>query len=244
MESIAGRVAIITGSSSGIGAAVARALAGEGVRVVVNSRSSVEVGEALAAELPEATYVQGDIADEAQARRLVSAAIDRWGRLDILVNNAGTTVRIPHADLDAVTDEVWHRILDVNVLGTWYLTRAAVPALREHGDGVIVNISSLAGVRPTGSSVPYAVSKAAVNHLTVLLANVLGPQIRVNAVAPGLIETPWTEGWTDLHQVVKGMAPLQRSGIPDEVAEVCLMLVRSGYVTGQIVVVDGGLGLR
>jgi ketoreductase RED2 len=241
---VKGKVALVTGSSSGIGAAVARAFAAEGARVVVNSASSVQAGEALAAELPDALYVRADIADPAQARALVDSALSHFGRLDVLVNNAGTTVRIEHADLDAVTPEVWHRILDVNVIGTWSVIQAAVPSLREHGDGCIVNITSLAGVRPTGSSIPYAASKAALNHITSLLAAVLGPQLRVNAVAPGLVDTPWTSTWTELHELTKLMAPLQRVGRPEDVAEACLALVRTAYVTGHVLLCDGGLHLR
>jgi ketoreductase RED2 len=178
-------VALVTGSSSGIGAAIARALAGSGATVVVNSASSVAAGERLAAELPGASYIQADIGDPDQVDRLVAGAVERHGRLDILVNNAGVTEVIAHDDLEAVTEEVWSRILRVNLVGTWNVTRAAVPHLRARGDGVVVNITSIAGVRPVGSSVPYAVSKAALNHLTLLLANTLGPEIRVNAVAPG-----------------------------------------------------------
>ena len=238
------KVVLVTGSSSGIGAGVARAFAGEGARVVVNSSSSVEAGERVAAELPEAIYVRADVSQPAEAKALVDATLARWGRLDVLVNNAGTTVRIPHEDIDAVTPEVWRRILDVNVIGTWLVTQAAVPALRESGDGCIVNITSLAGVRPGGSSIPYASSKAALNHLTLLLANVLGPQVRVNAVAPGLIDTPWTEAWDDVRQLVNTMAPLRRSGQPEDVAIACVGLVKAPYVTGQVLVCDGGLHLR
>ena len=238
------KVALVTGSSSGIGAAVARAFAAEGARVVVNSSSSVEAGERLAAELPEAVYVRADVSDPAQARALVEQAVARWGRLDVLVNNAGTTVRIPHEDIDAVTPEVWQRILGVNVVGTWLVTQAAVPALRESGNGCIVNVTSLAGVRAGGSSIPYAASKAALNHLTVLLANTLGPQIRVNAVAPGLIDTPWTAAWDDIREFVRAMAPLRRSGQPDDVAAACVGVVKADYVSGQVLVCDGGLHLR
>ena len=241
--SLEGKVAVVTGSSSGIGEATARLFAAQGASVVVNSASSVEAGEALAKELPDATYVRADVSDEAQARSLVDAATERWGRLDVLVNNAGTTQVIPHEDLDAVTDEVWRRILDVNVLGTWYVTRAAVPALRE-ARGTVVNVTSLAGVRPVGSSIPYAVSKAALNHMTVLLANVLGPEVRVNAVAPGLIDTPWTADWDEVRARVQESAPLGRSGTPQDIAETVLLAARSAYMTGQVVVVDGGLGLR
>jgi ketoreductase RED2 len=238
------KVVLVTGSSSGIGAAIARTFAAEGARVVVNSSTSVAAGERLAAELPEAIYVQADVSDPLQARALVDKTLERWGRLDVLVNNAGTTVRIDHSDLDAVTPEVWRRILDVNVVGTWLVTQAAVPALRESGEGCIVNITSLAGVRATGSSIPYAASKAALNHLTLLLANTLGPAVRVNAVAPGLIDTPWTESWDDIREFVRAMAPLQRSGQPDDVAAACVGLVHAPYVTGQVLVCDGGLHLR
>jgi len=238
------KVVLVTGSSSGIGAAIARAFAAEGARVVVNSSSSVEAGEKVAAELPEAFYVRADVSDPEQAQALVDVAQTRWGRLDVLVNNAGTTVRIPHEDIDAVTPEVWRRILDVNVVGTWLVTQAAVPALRQSGAGNIVNVTSLAGVRPGGSSIPYAASKAALNHLTLLLANTLGPLIRVNAVAPGLIDTPWTAAWDDLRELVRGMAPLRRSGQPDDVAAATVGLVRADYVTGQVLVCDGGLHLR
>jgi ketoreductase RED2 len=239
-----GKVAIVTGSSSGIGESTARRLASEGAGVVVNSASSVDAGRSVAADLTDAMYVQGDVSDEAQARALVDAALERWGRLDIVVNNAGWTTEIPHDDLDAVTDDVFRRILDVNLFGTWYLTRAAMPHLAATGDGVVVNVTSVAGVRPTGSSVPYAVSKAAINHLTVLLANVCGPDVRVNAVAPGLVATPWTEDWDNLHAAVAAISPLGRSAVPDDVAEVIVGLVHSSYVTGEVVLVDGGLNLK
>ena len=238
-----GPVAIVTGSSSGIGRAIAQRLADDGARVVVNSVTSVEEGTAFAASLPDAVYVQADVADRDDAGRLVAAALEEWGRLDIVVNNAGTTQRIDHADLDAVTADVWRRLLDVNVIGTWNVIQAAAPHLRGHG-GQVINITSLAGVRPTGSSVPYATTKAALNHMTRLLANALGPDIRVNAVAPGLIETPWTEDWDEVHEMVRNAAPMRRVGTPEDVADVCAGLVASSYVTGEVVIVDGGLHLR
>jgi len=239
-----GKVALVTGSSSGIGAATARLLAGAGATVVVNSAHSVEAGEAVAAELPGASYVRADIADEAQARALVATTVERHGGLDILVNNAGTTVVIPHPDLEAATAEVWRRIFSVNVFGTWQVTVAAVEHLRRSGEGCVVNVSSLAGHRPVGSSIPYAASKAAVSHMTVLLANVLGPAVRVNAVAPGLVDTPWTADWDDVRAFVTAQAPLGRSGRPEDVAGVILALVEARYVTGEVVEVDGGLHLR
>jgi ketoreductase RED2 len=204
----------------------------------------VTAGQQVAASLPQATYIQADVSIEDEARALVETAVERLGRLDILVNNAGTTVVIPHHDVEAVTAAVWRRILDVNVIGTWTVTVAALPHLRASGAGCVVNVTSLAGVRQTGSSIPYAASKAALNHLTRLLANVTGPDVRVNAVAPGLIDTPWTESWDAIRAAVQARSPLGRSGTPEDVAAAVLGLVRSPYQTGDVVVVDGGLHLR
>ncbi len=162
----------------------------------------------------------------------------------MLVNNAGTTRLIPHHDLEAATPQVWREIFGVNVFGTWQTTVAAVPHLRATGAGCIVNISSLAGSRPSGSSIPYAASKAAVNHLTRLLASVLGPEIRVNAVAPGLVDTPWIKDYVGVREHITATAPLHRVGTPDDVAKVVCDLVDSTYVTGEVVGVDGGFQLR
>ncbi|HXY28471.1 MAG TPA: SDR family oxidoreductase [Acidimicrobiales bacterium] len=235
-----GHVVMVTGSSSGIGAATARAFADAGASVLVNSAHSRQAGREVAASLPDALYVQGDITEPDVPARLVAAALERWDRLDVLVNNAGTTKVIPHQDVDAATVDVWRRIFEVNVFGTWAMTVAALPALRA-ARGSVVNVASVAGVRPTGSSIPYAASKAAVNHMTVLLAKVVGPEVRVNAVAPGLVDTPWTADWEVIRQVVTQMAPLRRSGQPEDVAEVILSLARAAWVTGQVVVVDGGM---
>jgi len=237
-----GHAVVVTGSSSGIGAATARAFAALGASVLVNSARSVDEGEAVAASMPDAHYVQGDITEAGVPERLVAAALERWGRLDTLVNNAGTTAVIPHHDLQAASVDVWRRIFEVNVFGTWAVSVAAMPALRE-ARGAIVNVASVAGVRPTGSSVPYAASKAALNHMTALLAKVVGPEVRVNAVAPGLVDTPWTADWDVVREVVRQVAPLRRSGQPDDVAEVVVALARAAYVTGQVVVVDGGLSI-
>jgi ketoreductase RED2 len=237
-----GHVVVVTGSSSGIGAAVAGAFAAVGASVVINSSSTVAEGRAVAAALPDACYVQGDITDPEACRLLVDTALDRWGRLDTLVNNAGTTALIPHQDLEAASLEVWRRIFEVNVFGTWSMTLAAMPALRQ-AKGSVVNVASVAGVRPTGSSIPYAASKAALNHMTVLLAKVVGPEVRVNAVAPGLIDTPWTADWDLVRQFVEQVTPLKRTGQPEDVAEVVLALARASYVTGQIVGIDGGLSI-
>lgn len=237
------RVALVTGSSSGIGAEVARRLAADGCAVVVNSRSSVEAGRAVADQVG-GTYLQADVGDPEAARRLVDQVLDLHGRLDVLVNNAGTTEVIPHADLAAATPEIWRHLYEVNVIAPFVLVTAAEAALRAAAPGCVVNVTSLAGVRPVGSSIPYAASKAALNHTTRLLAATLGPDVRVNAVAPGLVDTPWTADWDTVRAFVHTQAPMRRSASAGDVAEVVMGLVRSTYVTGEVVVVDGGLGLR
>jgi ketoreductase RED2 len=233
-------VVLVSGSTSGIGLATARCFAARGDTVVFNSAHSVEAGEHLAEITPNSLYVQADISQAADCTALIADVLERCGRLDVLVNNAGTTKLIAHRDLEEASVEVWREIFEVNVFGTWQLSVAAMDALRT-SKGSIVNVSSIAGLRPTGSSIPYAASKAALNHMTVLLAKVVGPEVRVNAVAPGLIDTPWTQGWDAVRGYVQGVAPLRRSGTPDEVAEVIVSLADSAYVTGQVIAVDGGL---
>ncbi|MEC4571208.1 SDR family NAD(P)-dependent oxidoreductase [Streptomyces virginiae] len=236
-------VALVTGSSSGIGAAVARRLSDEGMAVVVNAARSADAGRLLAESLPDARFVQADISDEEQVRRLLDEVAGEYGALDLLVNNAGVTRGIPHKDLEAATGEVWRTVLGVNVIGTWQTTVAAMPLLRASGAGHVVNISSVAGVRPAGSSIPYAVSKAAVNHMTRLLAAAVGPAVRVNAIAPGLVDTPWTETFTEIRERVREAVPLRRTGTPEDIAELVVGLHRAAYTTGEVVLADGGAHL-
>ena len=241
MSSLEGQVAVVTGSSSGIGRATAEHLASLGARIVVNSASSVEAGEEVAGSLaPSAIYVQGDISNPEDRRRLIDSAVEHFGRLDILINNAGWTAFVDHDNLDGLTDEIFHKTFEVNVFGTWSLTKLALPHLADSPHGNVVTITSVAGLRPAGSSIAYAMSKASLNHMTRLLAKSFGP-IRFNAVAPGLIETPWTSDWGTMHEFVSDRAPVQRSGKPEEVARAVGSLATNGYVTGEVLVVDGGL---
>jgi ketoreductase RED2 len=237
---MAPRVVLITGSTSGIGLATAQRFSDTGDTVVFNSARSFEAGEHLASITPNSHYIQADIANAEDCHRLVHEVLERYHRLDVLVNNAGTTRVIAHSDLEAASVDVWREIFEVNVFGTWQLSVEAMPALKL-SRGSIVNVSSVAGVRATGSSIPYAASKAALNHLTTLLAKVSGPEVRINAVAPGLIDTPWTSDWDAVRKYVSNVAPLRRSGTADDVADVIVALATTSYVTGQIVVVDGGL---
>lgn len=240
-------VALITGSTSGIGAAIAHRLSKEGFSIVLHSRSSAEAGHALAIELGSAVYVQADLADDADRVRLVREAVAVWGRLDVLVNNAGISRIIPHADLAAATPAIWHELYEINVVAPFRLAAEAESALRDAAargrPGCIVNVSSHAGVRPKGASIPYAATKAALNHITRLLAVSLAPDIRVNAVAPGLVDTPLTANWTQAQQLWKERAPMRRAARPEDIAQVVALLVASDYITGEILLSDGGLNL-
>ncbi|HTE81720.1 MAG TPA: SDR family oxidoreductase [Reyranella sp.] len=236
------KVALITGSTSGIGAATARRLAHDGYIVALHSSRSVEAGQQMAAELPGASYHQADLADDASARTLVASVLDRHGRLDVLVNNAGLSIRIPHADLKAATPALWRQMLDVNLISPFVLVAEAEAALRRAG-GCVVNIGTHAGVRPKGSSIPYAASKAALHHVTRLLALALAPDIRVNAVAPGLVLTPMTASWPDMLETWNTRAPMRRPARPEDIADLVAALCANDYVTGEIVIADGGLNL-
>lgn len=234
-------VAIVTGSSSGIGERIAQRLSEGGAKVVVNSASSVEAGQKVSDALPgESIYVKADISDKDQCQGLIDETVARFGGIDLLVNNAGWTTLVPHGDLDALTDEVFMRTFEVNVFGTWWLTKAAMPHLRASQDGHVVNITSVAGVRPMGSSIAYSMTKAALNQMTHLMAKSHGP-VRFNAVAPGLVETPWTKDWQTQHAGIAMINPIKRSATPEDCAEATLALVRNKYVTGHVFVVDGGL---
>ena len=241
------RVALVTGSTSGIGAAIARALSRAGYAVVLHSRNSADTGRAMVAEMKQAIYVQADLAFEADRVRLINEAITAWGQLDVLVNNAGISRVIPHGDLASANSTVWHELNEVNVVAPFHLVALAESALRDAARdrraGCVVNISSHAGIRPKGASIPYAVSKAALNHMTRLLAVSLGPEIRVNAVAPGLVDTPLTAEWTEAQELWRTRAPMRRAASPDDIAKAVVMLVESDYLTGEILLSDGGLNL-
>ena len=241
------RVALVTGSTSGIGAATARRLARDGYKVALHSRRSADVGQCMADELPGASYHQADLADEQAIRDLIAAVLKRHGRLDVLVNNAGEAIRIPHADLKAATSAVWRRMLDVNLIAPFVLVTEAEAALRKSAEGgrpaCIVNIGTHAGTRPKGASIPYATAKAGLHHVTRLLALALGPAIRVNCVAPGLVETPMAGNWPEATELWNTRSPMRRPAKPEDIADLVAALVANDYVTGEIVIADGGLNL-
>ena len=236
------KVALVTGSTTGIGEATARRLAADGMTVVVHSRASRDAGSALAAELG-GTYLQADLENSAEASGLVPRVLTQYGRLDVLVNNAGISWPVPHDELDGLTADDWRRLLEVNLIAPWLLCTAALPALRATG-GSIVNVTSHAGVRPKGSSIAYAASKAALNHVTKLLAAALGPDVRVNAVAPGLVDTAMTASWTDAQELWKTKSPMRRAAQPSDVADLIAAVLANEYLTGEVILLDGGLNLR
>jgi 3-oxoacyl-[acyl-carrier protein] reductase len=238
-------VALVTGAATGIGRAVALRLAKMGLAVAVNySRSEAEARETLAGV--EAAGVRGllckaNVGDDAAVRAMVGRVTAELGGIDVLVNNAGTTRFIDHADLEAVTDDVWDEIIGVNLRGTFYACRAAWPSLRERG-GSMVNVTSVAGLGGQGSSIPYAASKAALNCLTKSLARVFAPQVRVNAVAPGPVLTRWLTPHPKMIERAVAMTALRRAATPDDIADAVVFLARgTTLMTGQVVVVDGGL---
>lgn len=237
------RVAFITGASSGIGRGIAERLAADGITVVVNSRTAPETPLVLA-DSTSPLHLAGDVSDEADVIRMIAEIDERYGRLDIVVNSAGYTKFVDHADLDGISVDDWRRILDVNVIGTWNVVKASANLLEASGAGVVISVSSSAGIRVAGSSLPYSVSKAALNQLTRTLARALGPRgIRVNAVAPGFVDTQWTAGYSERREEVSRIAPLRRVATPADVADAVALLLGASYVTGEILLVDGGLTL-
>lgn len=243
-----GKVALITGGGTGIGRASALALAREGVHIAINYSRSQTEAEKTAADVkalgPSAITIQADVSQDTAAREMVRKTVDALGRIDILVNNAGFTKKIALSDLESVTEEVWDKTLAVNLKGVFFCCRAAAPYMKKQGDGSIINIASIAGIRGTGSSIAYAASKGGVLTLTKSLARVLAPEVRVNAIAPGLVETRWIQQWDDVDQVraqVLKDTPLQRIVEPEDVAEAVLSLARATMITGQTIVIDGGL---
>ena len=202
----------------------------------------------MARELGWATYVQADLAEDADRIRLVQEAVAHWGRLDVVVNNAGISRVVPHADMAAATPDIWREQYEVNVIAPYRIVAEAEAALRASAaaNGVpacVINVSSHAGVRPKGASIPYAATKAALNHVTRLLAVSLAPDIRVNAVAPGLVDTPLTADWTQAQQLWRERAPMRRAASPEDIAQAVSMLIESHYLTGEILLSDGGLNL-
>lgn len=240
-------VALVTGSATGVGRACILQFARRGFDVVVNYSRSESEAESTVADAKaigaSVLLVCCDVSDDASVCQMLAQVNETFGRLDVLVNNAATTSFIPHADLDALTESMWDRMLAVNLKGAFFVTRAAADLLRSGDGGSVVNVSSVAGITGSGSSIAYCASKAGLNTMTKSLARVLAPSVRVNAVCPGPIDSRWIkEGnpdW-DLEEMVSGY-PIPKASSPDDIAD-AVMFFATGtkMATGQLLSVDGG----
>jgi len=244
---LADAVVVVTGGTGGLGSRISRAFARQRARVAVVYLSRTEAAEALCRELcaegaEAALAVQADVTAADQVNRIVEQVAAQWGRLDVLVNNAAFNQGVPFSDLDALTPDIWTRILHANATAPYLMARAVAPLMRAQHQGRIINIGSVSGFKPGGSSIAYSVSKAALAHLTRCLALALAPDVLVNCVAPGLMEgTVMTERMLP-EQVQRGKdeAVLRRTVDKNDVAEQVVTLAKSDSTTGQNVIIDAG----
>jgi 3-oxoacyl-[acyl-carrier protein] reductase len=239
------KVALITGGGTGVGRATTLQLAERGFHVAINYSRSQDDAESTAAEAHEsgvrAVTVACDVADDGQVRAMIERCRAEFGRLDVVVNNAGTTHFVKHTDLEEMTEERWDRILAVNLKGPFFVSRAAIPLMRAGSGGSIVNVASVAGVAGSGSSIAYAASKGGLITMTKSLAKAFAPDIRVNAVCPGVIISRWLEGHEEMVEAALKITPLKRASTTDDIADVVTFLAcDAGMMTGQVLVVDGG----
>ena len=247
MGKLKGKVALVTGGGTGIGKATSLLFAREGANVAVNFSRSRSDAEDTVSEIrqlgSQAIAVCADISNDDAVRSMVGKVVRTLGRLDILVNNAATTTFVLPRDLEGMTEELWDEILDVNVKGTFFCSRAAITAMRSQDGGHIVNVSSDSAFTGRGSSIAYTASKAAIINMTLALAISQAPEIRVNAVAPGVVETRWIDKIRPLADEARRKNPLQRLAGPNDIAEAILSLVVNDFITGHTLVVNGGATL-
>jgi len=254
MIELDGAVVIVTGSARGVGAATAELLAEHGCNVVVNHTKSGEqaeqVADACRAAGSEALVCQANVADDADCRRMADEAMTKWGRIDGLVNNAGTTKFCDHGDLEGLDASDFQTVLGVNTVGPFQMIRAVAPHMKARGRGVVVNVSSVAGTQAVGSSLAYVASKGGLNSMSIALARVLGPEIKVNTVCPGFIEGDWLrEGMgADRYDAVKAhlenATPLRAVNKPADIARTIVWLLSDApNITGEILTIDAGMGM-
>ncbi|WP_053377114.1 SDR family NAD(P)-dependent oxidoreductase [Paenibacillus sp. FJAT-27812] len=241
------KVALVTGGGTGVGRAASIALAGMGVRVAVNySRSKADAEETVQlihSAGGTAIAIQADVSKYNEVKEMVNSVAQLFGTVDLLVNNASITRHIPLDRLEDVMDEDWDELYDVNVKGMFYCARAVSPYMKTNNQGAIVNVGSIAGVTGLGSSLPYAVSKAAVHGLTKSLARALAPEIRVCCVVPGAVATRWWEGREEIMRRLAGQILLQRISTPEDIASLICAVLQQESMTGQMITVDGGQSL-
>ncbi len=254
MAQLERKVAIITGSATGVGAAAARQLAEHDCNVVINYTKSKdeaeETAETCRAQGVEALVYQGDVGQDEACRGMAAGAMEAWGRIDYLINNAAKTKFNPFPDLEGLTADDFLDIYRVNVVGVYQMVRAVEPHMRKQGKGAIANTSSIGGVTGIASSIPYAASKAALNLMTKSLAHVLAPEIRINTVVPGAIQTRWLRGgmgdeaYEAFIEATTQILPLKKVANPDEIAEALVWFCEGAtLVTGETLIVDSGLHL-
>lgn len=238
------KVALVTGGGTGIGRASCLALAERGATVIVNySRSRAEAEETvqmIRSKAGEAVSIQADVSQDSEVREMVKSISEQFGTVDVLVNNASITRHIPLNDLEAVTEDAWDELYNVNVKGMFYCARAVAPLMKLSKQGAIVNVGSIAGTTGLGSSLPYAVSKAAVHGLTKSLAHALAPEIRVCSVVPGAVATRWWAGREEQMGRLAGNLPLERTATPEDIAGMICATLEQEAITGQIITVDAG----
>jgi len=242
-----GSVALVTGGNGGLGQRICHALAREGAHIAVMYAQSREQAEGVAREIASSYQVNAaafacDITDGAAVDRLVGAVTERFGRLDILVNDAAYNIAIPFQDLDSLTPEVWNKIMDVNLTGPMRIMKAVAPIMKAQGRGRIVNIASVAGLGPSGSSIAYAVSKAGLIHLTRCMAVAMAPETLVNCVAPGLLEGTRATSNLRAEQIERSAASalLKKPADKDDCADMVVTMCRTETMTGQTIVIDSG----
>jgi 3-oxoacyl-[acyl-carrier protein] reductase len=239
-------VALVTGAGTGIGRAIAELFAREGAKVAVNYSKSREAAEEVVAGIRAAKgtamAIGADVSEESAVQAMVDGVNREFGQLDVLVNNAGWSTRIPHDQLDNLTDEIWDRTFDTNLKGAFYAIRSAVPSLRKQPGASVVNVASVAGITGMGSSIAYAASKGAMITMTKSLARALAPEIRVNAIAPGFVRTRFANWPAAAFDQGEAVTPLKRLATVEEIAALALYFAAdAGSTTGETIVVDGGL---
>lgn len=248
------KAAIVTGSATGVGAAAAILLAEHGCNVVINyTRSKAEAEETAAtcrSKGADTIVFQGDVSDDDACRAMAKAAVDQWGRIDYLINNAARTKFNPYPKLDGVTKQDFLDIYAVNVVGAYQMVRAVTPIMKKQGHGAIVNDSSIGGVTGIASSIPYAASKAALNLMTKSLAHVLAPEIRINTVVPGMIQTRWLQGgmgkeqYENMLKTQGAQLPLKKVATAEDIAAVLVWFLEAAHlITGESLIVDSGIHL-
>lgn len=243
-QNLDGKVAVVTGGATGIGRAISQLLSEQGAQVIiVYSKSALDAENTvhtITSQGGKAIARQVDIRNDSAVRSLMEVIARQFGGIDYLINNAGITAQLPFAELELIDNDVWDTLYATNVKGAFFCARAAASYMKGREACAIVNVGSIAGETGFGSSIPYAVSKAAMHGLTKSLARALAPDIRVNGVMPGAVKTRWWQGNEDKMYALSGQLPLQRISTPEDIADTVLMLLQALSITGQNIKAENG----